>query len=108
MTCSSLAFVAPSVSLLPSLVATRRRSGSILFQLLLLAALTVQCLHSTKLFQNKPSSLQEENDEEEEDDYFLQQELARIESLDSNSNIPTNDKDDDDDDWTAAAFHDFR
>jgi hypothetical protein len=52
-------------------------------------------------FQSKPSF--------DDEDFFLQQELARIESLDSsssnNNNSTVQPEDDDDDDWTA--LHDF-
>ena len=97
----SLAFVAPSASLSPSLVATcslfRPSNNN-----------NNNCNHQCAVvvsfprLQSKPSS--------DEEDFFLQQELARIESLDSSnskstSNIQPED-DDDNDDWTMA-LHDF-
>jgi hypothetical protein len=95
----SLAFVAPSASLSPSLVATcslfRPRNNN--------NCNNNQCtaVVSFPRFQSKPSF--------DDEDFFLQQELARIESLDSsssnNNNSTVQPEDDDDDDWTA--LHDF-
>lgn len=86
----SLAFVTPSTSVSPSLVAP--------LAFLSPARPFCPCTHSpARLFQQKQAA-------DDDEDFFLQRELARIESLDKSSssaaaNSYNDENEDDDDDW---------